>query len=195
MLFANSSWRTERPTRFAGVSNTRTSLCLGLDFRASASCTFCKQNGISVSEAKASTRKWQYQIGDALELRDLELESLRITQGINIVGMTDDDSEISAHSIFGKTQTEQAAAAVKLGERLFFRVHHNLVRDGQHSFFQCHAGHAGGLSNVVGGVCVGVLSIVKGDQVTGRLVCDARAFDLALPPRWPLALQLEPHLK
>ena len=74
--------------------------------------------------------KWQYQIGDALELRNLELESLRIAQGINIVGMADDDGKISAHSIFGKTQTEQAAAAVKLGERLFFHVHDNLVWDG-----------------------------------------------------------------
>jgi hypothetical protein len=132
-----------------------------------------------------------YVIGDFLKLRNLKSQAVWITQVVNVVGITDDVGEMIARGIFDKTQTEEAACTVKFGD---VRVQADFVRDGLDGLFQLHARHACGFSDDLGAESIGVLSVLKGDQVTRGIIGDAIALDVALPPRRALTLKFEPHL-
>ncbi len=120
-------------------------------------------------------------------------ETERQTVWLNVFGTTNNGDKItSAVAVFGKTQTEEAAAAVKLGD---VRVHRNLVQNRQDYLFQSHAGHTSGLADDLRAECICILGIVKGHQVAGGIIGDARARNSALPPGRALALKVESHLE
>ena len=122
----------------------------------------------------------------------MEPQAVWLTQTIDVVGITDDGDTITAHRVFGKTQTEEAASAVKLGD---VRVNGYLLRNRQDRLFQSHAGHTSGLADDLRAECICVLNIIEGDQVAGGIIGDARALNVALPPGRALAFKFEPHLE